>query len=67
MNTMNTHTTSLWTRLAHAVRHFFQRAATGASDGLEEYLSTAKSLHQLEDMQRQWDRAHRGHRLHDAL
>ncbi|MDO9437962.1 hypothetical protein [Hydrogenophaga sp.] len=64
---MNTQTTSLATRLAHAVRHFFQRATTGASDGLEEYLSSAKSLHQLEDMQRQWDRAQRGHRLHDAF
>lgn len=60
---MNTHTPSLATRLTQAVRHFFQRAATGASDGLEEYLSTAKSLHQLESMQRQWDRAHRGQRL----
>lgn len=31
-----------------------------ASDGLEAYLSTATSLHQLEDMQRQWERNHRG-------
>ncbi|MDO8905056.1 hypothetical protein [Hydrogenophaga sp.] len=30
------------------------------SDGLEAYLSTATSLHQLEDMQRRWDRNQRG-------
>ncbi len=64
---MNTQITYLATQLAHAVRHFFQRATTGASDGLEDYLSSAKSLHQLEDMQRQWDRAQRGHRFHDAF
>ncbi|WP_382327394.1 hypothetical protein ACFJGX_26430 [Hydrogenophaga sp. UC242_50] len=46
---------------------FFRRAAAGASDGLEEYLSTAKSLHQLEDMQRRWDQAHRGHHHHGAF
>jgi hypothetical protein len=64
---MNTPLTFLWTRLARAVSHFFERASTGASDGLEDYLSTAKSLHQLEDMQRCWDRAHRGQRAHGAL
>jgi len=64
---MNTQITFIATQLAHAVRHFFQRATTGASDGLEEYLSTAKSLHQLEAMQRQWDRAQRGTRCHDAF
>ena len=58
--------TSLWTRLADTARHFFRRAATGASDGLEEYLSSAKTLHQLEDMQRQWDRAHRNPHHHGA-
>jgi hypothetical protein len=64
---MNTLNTSLWTRLAGAVGHFFRRASAGASDGLEEYLSTAKSLHQLEDMQRRWDQAHRGHHHHGAF
>ncbi|WP_382323253.1 hypothetical protein ACFJI0_01945 [Hydrogenophaga sp. UC242_53] len=64
---MNTLITSLWTRLAGAVRQLFRRAAAGASDGLEEYLSTAKSLHQLEDMQRRWDQAHRGHHHHGAF
>jgi hypothetical protein len=55
---MNALITFLWTRLAHAVSHFFHRAAAGTPDGLEEYLSTAKSLHQLEDMQRNWDLHH---------
>lgn len=54
-NAMNT----LITRLARIASQLFQRATTGASDGLEDYLSSAKTLHQLEDMQRQWDRAHR--------
>jgi len=35
-------------------------SAHETSDGLEAYLSTATSLHQLEDMQRRWDRNHRG-------
>jgi hypothetical protein len=63
---MNTLLTSLWTRLARTASHFFNRVNTDASDGLEEYLSTAKSLHQLEDMQRRWDRAQRGQRLNGA-
>lgn len=63
---MNTLITSLWTRLAHAANGFFKRAVNGASDGLEEYLSSAKTLHQLEDMQRQWDRAHRNPHHHGA-
>jgi hypothetical protein len=64
---MNTLLTPLWNRLARTASHFFHRVTTDASDGLEEYLSTAKSLHQLEDMQRTWDRAQRGQRLHGAL
>jgi hypothetical protein len=63
---MNTLLTPLWNRLARTASHFFHRVTTDASDGLEEYLSTAKSLHQLEDMQRTWDRAQRGQRLHGA-
>lgn len=53
----------IWTRLSRAVTRFFSRvAAQGANDGLEDYLSTARSLHQLEDMQRRWDQAQRGPR-----
>lgn len=63
---MNTPIT-LWTRLTRAATHFFERATTGASDGLEEYLSTARTLHQLEDMQRRWDRAHSDQRHFGAL
>jgi len=63
---MNTLITALWARLARTASHFFQRATAGASDGLEEYLSSAKTLHQLEDMQRQWDRAHRNPHHHGA-
>ncbi|MCY1562415.1 hypothetical protein D9M68_998070 [compost metagenome] len=51
---------SVRSRLARLLGPFFRRVANGASDGLEDYLSTAKSLHQLENMQRSWDRAHRG-------
>ncbi|MCV0441378.1 MAG: hypothetical protein K5880_22515 [Hydrogenophaga sp.] len=57
---MNTFPHSLWSRLRRSVGAFFRRVTTGPSDGLEAYLSTARSLHQLEDMQRRWDRAHRG-------
>ncbi|QHE88075.1 hypothetical protein [Hydrogenophaga sp. BPS33] len=64
---MNTPTNSWAPRLALALRHFFQRAAAGASDGLEAHLSTATSLHELENMQRQWDRARRGQRFYGAL
>lgn len=64
---MNTPTPSWAQRLALALRHYFQRAATGTADGLEAYLSTATSLHELENMQRQWDRARRGQRFYGAL
>ncbi len=46
-------------RAIQALRTRIDRAHE-ASDGLEAYLSTATSLHQLEDMQRRWDRNHRG-------
>ena len=62
---MNTNTT-LWTRLARATSQFFKRATTDAPDRLEDYLSSARTLHQLEDMQRQWDRAHRNPHHHGA-
>lgn len=60
-NTMNTNTESLWSRVTRTIRDFFNRATAGTSDELETYLSTATSLTQLEDMQRRWDQAHRGH------
>ena len=63
---MNTLLHTLWTRLALAVDHFFQRATPDASPGLEAYLSTAQSLHQLEDMQRRWDRGQRGQPVYGA-
>ena len=63
---MNTLLHTLWTRLALAVDHFFQRATPDTSPGLEAYLSTAQSLHQLEDMQRRWDRAQRGQPVYGA-
>lgn len=46
-------------RAFQALRARIDRAQE-PSDGLEAYLSTATSLHQLEDMQRRWDRDHRG-------
>jgi DMSO/TMAO reductase YedYZ molybdopterin-dependent catalytic subunit len=61
MNTLLPALAALFSRTALAARTLFQRAAPGAShDGLEAYLSTATSLHQLEEMQRRWDRDHRG-------
>lgn len=57
---MNTLFHFVRSRLNRLVGHTFRRVATGPSDGLEAYLSTARSLHQLEDMQRHWDRTHRG-------
>lgn len=58
MNTLFPAFVTALSRTALAVRNLFQPAAP--SDGLEAYLSTATSLHQLEDMQRRWDRDHRG-------
>lgn len=46
-------------RAIQALRSRLDRTQEG-SDGLEAYLSTATSLHQLEDMQRRWDRNQRG-------
>jgi hypothetical protein len=66
MTDMNTLIHTVWARLALAVDHFFQRATPDASPGLEAYLSTAQTLHQLEDMQRRWDRAQRGLASHGA-
>ncbi|WP_066272537.1 hypothetical protein [Hydrogenophaga palleronii] len=64
---MNTRTPSLWARLTRASHHFLRRVGpTDAPDALEAYLSTAQNLHQLEDMQRQWDRGQRGLRHHGA-
>ncbi|MDR7152591.1 hypothetical protein J2W49_004569 [Hydrogenophaga palleronii] len=60
MNTLFPALVAVLSRTALAVRNLFQPAAQGASAGLEAYLSTATSLHQLEDMQRRWDRDHRG-------
>ncbi len=60
---MNIHSpalAALFSRATESLRTFFQRAPHEASDGLEAYLSTATSLHQLEDMQRHWDRHQRG-------
>lgn len=64
---MNALINFLWSRLARSVSHFFHRATAGTPDGLEDYLSTAKSLHELENMQRNWDRAHRGQHHPGAL
>lgn len=50
---------ALFSRTIQALRTRIDRDHE-ASDGLESYLSTATSLHQLEDMQRRWDRTHRG-------
>jgi hypothetical protein len=58
---MNSNTESLWSRVTHTLRDFFNRATVGTSDEQEIYLSTATSLTQLEDMQRRWDQAHLGH------
>lgn len=60
MNTLFPALVAALSRTALAVRTLFQPAAPRASAGLEAYLSTATSLHQLEDMQRRWDRDHRG-------
>ena len=57
---MNTPTPSLWSRVTRTLHDFFFRASVGTSDTLEAYLGTATSLSQLEDMQRRWDRDHRG-------
>lgn len=60
MNTLFPVLVAALSRTAAAIHSLFQPAAQGASAGLEAYLSTATSLHQLEDMQRRWDRDHRG-------
>lgn len=60
MNTRFPALAACFSRATASLRTFFKRATQEASDGLEAYLSTATSLHQLEDMQRRWDRHQAG-------
>ena len=66
---MNTPVSTAFEKVASAATHslrtlFARLQLSGASDNgvdaLEDYLSTATSLHQLEDMQRRWDHNHSG-------
>lgn len=59
---MTPHFSALPAFLSHAIQALRDRIdrAHAPVNGLEAYLSTATSLHQLEDMQRRWDRNHRG-------
>lgn len=66
---MNTPVSTVFEKVSaaasHSLRTLFARlqlsdATDNGVNALESYLSTATSLHQLEDMQRRWDQSQRG-------